>query len=84
MLTLRCTLCVQATKAAIGRLRPDFLARCKPAAWVAGNYAFQLSIASEAEPKCTETDQSLLKDGRSSFPSGAKKVLEGHSMNGFC
>ena len=76
-LTLRCRLCMQATKAAIGRLRPDFLDRCKPAAGVNGKYAFQLSIASEADPNCTETDQSLLKDGRSSFPSGASAISEG-------
>lgn len=61
---------VQATKSAIGRLRPDFLDRCKPAQFVQGNYAFQLEIGHFVEPDCTETNKALLEDGRSSFPSG--------------
>ena len=61
---------VQATKSAIGRLRPDFLDRCKPAQFVQGNYAFQLEIGQFVEPDCTETNKALLDDGRSSFPSG--------------
>ena len=60
----------QATKSAIGRLRPDFLDRCKPAAFLSNNYIFHLDIGSETDSNCTETDKSLLDDGRSSFPSG--------------
>ena len=60
----------QATKTAVGRLRPDFLDRCKPAALLGNSYLFHLEIGSYASPGCTETDEALLDDGRSSFPSG--------------
>lgn len=62
---------LQATKTAVGRLRPDFLDRCKPAALLGNAYLFHLEIGSYAHPGCTETDKALLDDGRSSFPSGA-------------
>ena len=54
----------------MGRLRPDFLDRCKPAALLGNSYLFHLEIGSYIDPGCTETDQALLDDGRSSFPSG--------------
>ncbi|CAL5229480.1 g12810 [Coccomyxa viridis] len=60
----------RATKTAVGRLRPDFLDRCKPAALLGNSYLFHLEIGSYIDPGCTETDQALLDDGRSSFPSG--------------
>ena len=61
---------LQATKTVVGRLRPDFLDRCKPAAFLGNSYSFRLDIGSHTDPGCTETDRALLDDGRSSFPSG--------------
>ena len=54
----------------MGYLRPDFLARCKPAVLLANDYTFHLEIGSYMDPGCTQTDKALLNDGRSSFPSG--------------
>lgn len=50
-------------KNAVGRPRPDLLARCKPAK---GTQAHQLVTYKV----CTETDQHVLQDGWRSFPSG--------------
>lgn len=59
----------QATKSAVGYLRPDFLARCKPAN--GQNYQFSPQYGTITDVQCTETDIVLVDDGRSSFPSGA-------------
>ncbi|KAL0237632.1 hypothetical protein PCE1_001026 [Barthelona sp. PCE] len=42
-----------------GRLRPDFLARCIP-----------INSGNPLRPKCSNTDTTLVKNGRLSFPSG--------------
>lgn len=56
-----------------GRIRPDFLDRCKP------NLTFDQSLKAQGvnkewgiapNPQCTSTDARLLRDGRVSFPSG--------------
>lgn len=60
----------QATKSAVGYLRPDFLARCKPLG--GRNYTFQPQYGTDTGTICTETNTSLVDDGRSSFPSGAR------------
>ena len=59
----------QATKSAVGYLRPDFLARCKPLG--GPDYKFQPQYGTDTGTVCTETDTKLVDDGRSSFPSGA-------------
>jgi hypothetical protein len=59
----------QATKSSVGRLRPDFLDRCQPAQAI--DYTFQLQFGMHTDVVCTQTNQYLLDDGRSSFPSGA-------------
>ncbi len=59
----------QATKSAVGRLRPDFLDRCQPAG--GANYQFKPQYGTDTGVVCTQTDIKLLDDGRSSFPSGA-------------
>lgn len=62
----------QTTKSAVGRLRPDFLARCKPKG--AENYTFHLQYGTYTYQDCSEANQYILDDGRSSFPSGASSL----------
>lgn len=50
-------------KNAIGRPRPDLIARCKPEAGAPRDELVTISV-------CTETDHHLLHDGWRSFPSG--------------
>jgi len=56
-------------KNAVGRPRPDLIARCKPQAEIPGDELVSYKV-------CTETDNHLLQDGWRSFPSG-------HSSFGF-
>lgn len=63
----------QSTKCAVGRLRPDFLDRCKPLG--GPDYKFHTQYGQNTAVVCTETDINLLDDGRSSFPSGVHPVL---------
>lgn len=50
-------------KNAVGRPRPDLLARCKPAPGTPADVLVTFSV-------CTETDHHVLHDGWRSFPSG--------------
>ena len=50
-------------KNAVGRPRPDLLARCKPRAGTPQNKLVTIDV-------CTETDHHVLHDGWRSFPSG--------------
>ncbi|KAI1326754.1 PAP2 superfamily protein [Xylariaceae sp. FL0255] len=50
-------------KNAVGRPRPDLIARCKPAAGTKPNILVTIDV-------CTETDPHTLQDGWRSFPSG--------------
>ncbi|CCU74860.1 diacylglycerol pyrophosphate phosphatase [Blumeria hordei DH14] len=50
-------------KNAVGRPRPDLIARCKPAPRTPENILVTIDV-------CTETDYSMLHDGWRSFPSG--------------
>lgn len=50
-------------KNAVGRPRPDLIARCKPAARTPENILVNIEV-------CTETDHHTLHDGWRSFPSG--------------
>jgi len=50
-------------KNAVGRPRPDLIARCKPAAGTPENKLVNIEV-------CTETDHHILHDGWRSFPSG--------------
>ncbi|POS87568.1 hypothetical protein EPUL_001646, partial [Erysiphe pulchra] len=50
-------------KNAVGRPRPDLIARCKPAFGTPENTLVTYTV-------CTETDHHLLQDGWRSFPSG--------------
>ena len=50
-------------KNAVGRPRPDLLARCKPRAGTPQNKLVTIDV-------CTETDHHILHDGWRSFPSG--------------
>jgi len=50
-------------KNAVGRPRPDLLARCKPAVGTPRDVLVDISV-------CTETEPHLLQDGWRSFPSG--------------
>ena len=64
-----CALIVtQATKYAVGRLRPDFLIRCNPIP--PENVVIQFGQDTNSLYPCTNTDQSVVDDGRLSFPSG--------------
>jgi membrane-associated phospholipid phosphatase len=66
---LACTLLVtQVTKLEVGRLRPDFLARCAPVPPAA--VSIQYGQDTSALYPCTSADASAIKDGRQSFPSG--------------
>ena len=66
-------ICGQATKAAVGYLRPDWLARCAPLGADGTNLgALSLQIGQVSDPPCSPgASAGLLRDGRSSFPSGA-------------
>lgn len=55
-------------KVAVGRLRPDFLDRCKPAVPFPLTVEYGLSAA--ANPACTAPPSGELTDGHYSFPSG--------------
>ncbi|KAK3173840.1 hypothetical protein Dsin_033222 [Dipteronia sinensis] len=50
-------------KNAVGRPRPDLIARCKPAPGTPGHELVTIDV-------CTETDHHTLHDGWRSFPSG--------------
>jgi len=50
-------------KNAVGRPRPDVIARCKPAKGTPGHELVTIDV-------CTETDHHTLHDGWRSFPSG--------------
>lgn len=50
-------------KNAVGRPRPDLIARCKPAKGTPGHTLVTIDV-------CTETDHHTLHDGWRSFPSG--------------
>jgi diacylglycerol diphosphate phosphatase/phosphatidate phosphatase len=50
-------------KNAVGRPRPDLIARCKPAKGTPGHALVKIDV-------CTETDHHTLHDGWRSFPSG--------------
>ncbi|MCJ1224381.1 hypothetical protein MMC12_001026 [Toensbergia leucococca] len=50
-------------KNAVGRPRPDLIARCKPAKGTPGSGLVDIDV-------CTEKDRHLLQDGWRSFPSG--------------
>ena len=50
-------------KNAVGRPRPDLIARCKPAKGTPGNTLVTFDV-------CTEKDPHILQDGWRSFPSG--------------
>lgn len=50
-------------KNAVGRPRPDLLARCKPAKGTPAHHLVTIDV-------CTETDHHILHDGWRSFPSG--------------
>jgi diacylglycerol diphosphate phosphatase / phosphatidate phosphatase len=52
-------------KLPVGRLRPDFLARC----WPDGNAVWESESAYGGYVKCT-ADTELVNEGRKSFPSG--------------
>jgi diacylglycerol diphosphate phosphatase/phosphatidate phosphatase len=52
-----------AIKNAVGRPRPDLLARCKPASGTPKDVLVTIAV-------CTETDSHTLHDGWRSFPSG--------------
>ncbi len=58
----------QVTKLEVGRLRPDFLARCAPVPPAA--VSIQYGQDTSALYPCTSADASAIKDGRQSFPSG--------------
>jgi len=53
-------------KVTVGRPRPDCIDRCRPQPGAANRPVFGLANASI----CTQTDNSILKDGFRSFPSG--------------
>ncbi|KAL8339307.1 hypothetical protein RB601_005833 [Gaeumannomyces tritici] len=57
------TLVTDVVKNAVGRPRPDLLARCKPAAGTPRDVLVDWTV-------CTETAHHLLHDGWRSFPSG--------------
>jgi phosphatidate phosphatase len=64
---------VEATKVAVGRYRPDFLARCEPVdTWLPPGYpALEYGNNTVGSYPCSsEYDQSTIDDGRQSFPSG--------------
>ncbi|RKP14015.1 phosphatidic acid phosphatase type 2/haloperoxidase [Piptocephalis cylindrospora] len=65
--TMTLTLAVTHTlKVSVGRLRPDFLDRCQPREGTVDPAIGLLSIADV----CTQTNESMLRDGSKSFPSG--------------
>ena len=59
---------VQATKVAVGRLRPDYLARCNPVA--PQTVTIQFGQNTNSLYPCTNTDSGVIKNGKQSFPSG--------------
>jgi membrane-associated phospholipid phosphatase len=64
---------VEATKVAVGRYRPDFLARCAPAdPWLPpGQPLLEYGNTTIGMYPCSdEYDADTIKDGRQSFPSG--------------
>ena len=64
-----CTMLVtEATKVAVGRYRPDFLARCEPAD--PDTVTLEYGNNTIGWYPCTSTDTSTIDDGRQSFPSG--------------
>jgi membrane-associated phospholipid phosphatase len=68
--SLACALLVtQATKVAVGTLRPDFLARCAPIIQPPDNFTIQYGQITTAEYPCTGNADDI-KEGRQSFPSG--------------
>lgn len=67
--SLLCTLLVtQATKVAVGWLRPDFITRCAPLS--PGNLTIQYGQDTAPLYPCTNPDSGVIKEGRQSFPSG--------------
>ena len=63
------TFVTQAIKTSVGRLRPDFIARC----WPDTTYVRPLPGPNGAIPpliSCLNPDIGLIKEGRKSFPSG--------------
>lgn len=69
MQSLACALLVtQATKVSVGRLRPDFFARCEPV--VPDTVTIQYGQDVVSEYPCQSTDEGVIDDGRQSFPSG--------------
>ena len=64
---------VEATKVAVGRYRPDFLARCNPQdTWLPpGSPTLEYGNNTVGYYACSDTySQSTIDDGRQSFPSG--------------
>ncbi len=64
-----CALIVtQATKYTVGRLRPDFLARCEPIP--PANITMEFGTNPDDLYPCTNTNEDVVNEGRLSFPSG--------------
>jgi membrane-associated phospholipid phosphatase len=61
-------LVTEATKVAIGRYRPDFLARCEPVQ--PETITLEYGNNTIGMYPCTSTDTDTIDDGRKSFPSG--------------
>jgi phosphatidate phosphatase len=67
-------LLTQVFKVMVGRLRPNFLARCQPL--VPPNAVFSLQNLTAAMQPANQypcSDTGLVKEGRLSFPSGAPR-----------
>lgn len=70
--SLMCALLVtQASKVAVGMLRPDWLSRCQPANTANGSVVtLDIGMNNTSLYECTNTDEGVIKQGRQSFPSG--------------